>query len=29
MANGAYIYVVVANGDSETFTGKGTVFVNR
>jgi len=29
VANGAYIYVVVAIGHLETFTGKGMVFVNR
>jgi len=29
VANGAYLYVVVASGSGETFRGKGTLFVRR
>jgi len=29
LANGGYIYVVMATDGTNTFTGKGTVFVNR
>ena len=29
LANGGYIYVVMATDGTNTFTGKGTVFINR
>jgi len=29
LANGGYIYVVTASDDTNTFTGKGTVFINK
>ena len=29
LANGAYIYVVMATDGTNTFTGKGTVFINK
>jgi hypothetical protein len=29
LANGAYIYVVMATDGTNTFTGKGKVFINR
>jgi hypothetical protein len=29
LANGGYIYVVVATGNGKTFTGKGTLFIHR
>ena len=29
LANGGYIYVVMATDDENTFTGKGTVFINK
>ncbi len=29
LANGAYIYIIVAGKGTDTFTGKGTVFINR
>ncbi|MCK4682567.1 gliding motility-associated C-terminal domain-containing protein, partial [Candidatus Bipolaricaulota bacterium] len=29
LANGAYIYMVMATDGTNTFTGKGTVFINK
>ncbi|MEA3239300.1 MAG: T9SS type A sorting domain-containing protein, partial [Candidatus Bipolaricaulota bacterium] len=29
LANGGYIYVVMATDGENTFTGKGTVFINK
>ena len=29
LANGAYVYVVVATGSGSTFTDKGKVFIQR
>jgi hypothetical protein len=29
MANGAYIYVVEATDGTDTFSGRGTLFINR
>jgi flagellar hook assembly protein FlgD len=29
LANGAYIYVAMATDGTDTFTGKGTVFIKR
>jgi hypothetical protein len=29
VANGAYIYLVTATDGTDTFSGKGTLFINR